>query len=282
MTIANADRCIANTLIYEGGFGKTRGDRGDWTSGTIGVGRLAGTAYGIAAMTLKERGLSEDFDLSKLTRDQAIALYRKKEWQEVAGDEMPMGIDQIIYDGTVNSGRGRGVPWVGRAVKCAAPTNAMSVASTARALSFEQRRAAVKAACAARSAFLNGLSGAYEQFKKGWARRVAGMEAIGVKMVLEDSQAPAPVIKAELQKEAATAKTQANKTAAASGTTGTVGGGAATQTPDPSTLDWSHIIGGGVVTVIVVGVVILLAIAAYRHFHRSNAYLAAANGAIGG
>lgn len=282
MTIPNADRCIANTLIYEGGFAKTRADRGDWTSGQIGVGRLGGTAYGIAAMTLTERGLPEDFDLSTLNRDQAIALYRKKEWQEVAGDEMPKGLDQIIYDGTVNSGKGRGVPWVGRAVKCAAPSNAMAVASTARALSFDARRDAVKAACAARSVFLNGLSHAYDSFKNGWAKRVAGMEAIGVKMVLEDSQAPAPVIKSELQKEAAQAKTASNKAATGAAGTGTVGGGAATQTPDLSTVDWGHIIGGGLVTVIVVGLVIVFAIQAYKHFRRNSAYLAAANGTLGG
>ncbi len=282
MTALNADRCIANTLIYEGGFGRTRGDRGDWTSGQIGVGELKGTAWGIAAMTFKDRGLPPDTDLSKMTKAQAIALYRKKEWPECAGNEMPMGFDQITYDGTVNSGRGRGVPWVGRAVNCPTPTNALAVAKSAAALSFDSRRKAVKAACAARSSFLNGLSGAYNQFKKGWATRVAGMEAIGVKMVLEDSQAPAPVIQAELKKEAGQASTASKKSASGAVGTGAVGGGAATQTPDPSTLDWSHIIGGGVLTVVVIAVVLLLAWQAYKHSQRNNAYLAAANGTIGG
>lgn len=281
MTIVNADRCIANTLIYEGGFGKTRADRGDWTSGQIGVGRLAGTAYGIAAMTLKERGLPESYDLSKLTRDQAIALYRKKEWTEVAGDMMPKGIDQIVYDGTVNSGKGRGIPWVGKAVGCKAPTNAVSVASTASALSYDQRREAVKKAIASRVSFLKSLA-IFATFGKGWMTRCTGMEAIGVKMVLEDSKASAPVIKAELEKEAAGAKTESKKAATGSTITAAGGGSVSTQAPDVSTVDWSHLIGGGLLAVLVVGVVIFLAFEAYKHHQRKNAYLAAANGAIGG
>lgn len=281
MTTENSPRCIANTLVYEGAFGRTRADRGDWTSGKIGVGRLAGTAYGIAAMTLKERGLSEDTDLSKMTKDQAIALYRAKEWKEVAGDQMPKGIDQIVYDGTVNSGKGRGVPWVGRAVGCKFPTNALAIASTASALSHEKRRAAVKAACAARMAFLRGLA-IFSTFGKGWTTRVAGMEAIGVKMVLEDSLIAPADIKRELEGEAKVANKQGTNSAAGSATTGTVSGGAATQAPDPTTLDWSHIIGGSIVTVLVIGVVIVLGVMAYQHFQRKSAYLAAANGDIGG
>lgn len=275
MTVANADRCIANTLIYEGGFARTKADRGDWTSGKIGEGRLAGTAYGIAAMTLTERGLPEDFDLSTLTRDQAIALYREKEWKEVAGDFMPKGIDQIVYDGTVNSGKGRGIPWVGKAVGSKRPTIALAVARDATALDFDQRREAIKKATAARVSFLQGLS-IFKTFGAGWMKRCAGMEAIGVKMVLEDSRAAPADIKKELEAEASAAKTQANKSAAGSATSGAAGGATGYQV-DPTSIDWSHI-GWGVVTFLAVVSVIALALEAYKHTQRSKAYAEAANG----
>ena len=281
MTISNAARCIANTIVYEGKFARTRADRGDWTSGQIGVGRLGGTAYGIAAMTLVERGLSPNFDLSTLTEAQAINLYKKKEWQECAGDQMPKGLDQIIYDGTVNSGKGRGIPWVGKAVKCQAPTNAAAVARTATTLSFDRRRLAVKAAIASRVAFLHSLS-IFKTFGPGWMKRCTGMEAIGVKMVLEDAALTPAQIQAQLQTEAGAAKKKAAASATTGGGIGSTGGGAATQTPDPSTLDWTQIIGIGCLSAIITGVVVYFAYQAFKNYHRNNAYLAAANGTIGG
>jgi len=281
MTVANADRCIGNTLIYEGGFGRTRADRGDWTSGQIGVGRLAGTAYGIAAMTMVERGLPADFDLSTLTRDQAIALYRAKEWKEVAGDHMPKGLDQIVYDGTVNSGKGRGVPWVGKAVGSKNPSNALAVARDATALSFDQRRAAVKKAIALRVGFLQSLS-IYKTFGVGWMRRCTGMEAIGVKMVLEDSQVSTGAIKAELEKEAGSAKAKSQAAATGATATGGAGGSAATQAPDASAMDWSHIVGVGCLTFALTALVLFFGYQAFKHHQRSRAYRAAASGDIGG
>ena len=63
----------------------------------------------------------------------------------------------------------------------------------------------VKAACAERSAFLHALK-TYVTFGKGWSRRVADVEATGIKMAVGAQGAPqAPV----LQKEAKAAKKKA-------------------------------------------------------------------------
>lgn len=281
MTVENAPRCIANTLIYEGGFARTKADRGDWTTGRIGEGRLGGTAYGIAAMTLKDRGLSEDTDLSQMTKAQAIALYRQKEWPECGGDIMPMGLDQITYDGVVNSGRGRGVPWVGKAVGCAQPGNATAVARSANTLSHDQRVAAVKKAIAYRVGFLQSLA-IYQTFGAGWMKRCTGMEAIGVKMVLEDSGASPAKIENKLKDEAGTAKKKADTTAATGGATGTVAGGSATQATDPTAWDWSSILGIGCLTLALIALLVFLAFQAFKNYQRNSAYLAAALGKIGG
>lgn len=281
MTAANADRCIANTLIYEGGFGRTSADRGDWTSGVIGQGRLAGTAYGIAAMTLTARGLPEDTDLSQMTKAQAIALYRNKEWPECAGDAMPKGLDQIVYDGVVNSGKGRGVPWVGKAVGAPNPNSATAVARAAQALSYDQRKAAVQKAIAYRVAFLRSLA-IFQTFGNGWMKRCTGMEAIGVKMVLEDSGATATKIENEMKAEAGTAKDKFNKSATAGGTagaSGAAGGAGATQV---DAWDWSLILSAVGVTTLILAIVGFFAFQAFKNYKRNNAYLAAAKGDIGG
>lgn len=281
MTAANADRCIANTLIYEGGFGRTSADRGDWTSGVIGQGRLAGTAYGIAAMTLTARGLSEDTDLSKMTKAEAIALYRKKEWPECAGDAMPKGLDQIVYDGVVNSGKGRGVPWVGKAVGAPNPNSAREVARVAQTLSHDQRRAAVQKAIAYRVAFLRSLA-IFQTFGRGWMTRCTGMEAIGVKMVLEDSGAMPAKIENELKAEAGTAKGKADKsagTSATAGTAGVAGGSAATQV---EAWDWTVILSAVGVSALILAIVGFFAFQAFKNYQRNNAYLAVAKGTLGG
>jgi lysozyme family protein len=282
MTTANAPRCIANTLVYEGAFGRNAKDRGDWTSGVIGQGRLSGTAYGIAAMTLKDRGLDPDMDLRALTKDQAIGLYMAKEWPESAGDLMPKGLDQITWDAVVNSGKGRGVPWTGKAVGCPTPTNARAVATTAMALSFDRRRGTVKKAIATRLAFLQGLSIA-PTFIGGWTKRCVAMEAIGVKMVLEDQAAAGqPVDQAkELQKEAGVAKGKAAGSATVSTGTGSTGAGGATQI-DPNQFDWTAWLLAGAVGVVILGVAVFFAWQAYKNWERMKAYAAAALGHIGG
>lgn len=273
---SNAARCIANTLVYEGGKTMLRADPGNWTGGKVGVGELRGTNMGIAANTYPT------LDIMGLTKDQAIAIYQRDYWPKAAGDQMPKGVDQIAFDGVVNSGPGRGVKWVGAALGLPASASILMVADAATR--YPDKVALVKKSIAKRLAFLQSLK-TWNTFKGGWAKRVAGMEAIGVKMALEEKGLSETNVTKELATvHAPEAKKKANASAAgatgAGGTTMTTGG--ATTQLDVSTFDWTAWLLVGSVVAIGLGVTAFLLWQWNKNRLRVQAYNDAAAGIIGG
>src|SRR5690606_37652502 len=98
---ATFDTCFKFTIGHEGGWGNDPRDRGNWTSGKIGVGELKGTKYGISAMSYPQ------LDIKNLTLDQAKAIYKRDYWDKVAGTSMPAGVDLCVWDMGVNAGVSR-------------------------------------------------------------------------------------------------------------------------------------------------------------------------------
>lgn len=226
MTAANADRCIANSLVYEGGFTNLRADPGNWTGGKVGEGYLKGTNYGIAANSYPY------LDIANLTKSDAIAIYKRDFWPKVAGDAMPKGVDQLAFDGGINSGPARGLRWIAAGAGISATVSAAGIAAAAAAT--PDKTVVIKKASAARLSFLHGL-GTFGKFGAGWTRRVAGMEALAVKMALE--AAGHTDVAGQLKKESKAASGDRSKAIAK----GTATGGAdvgAQQTVDPSAWDW--------------------------------------------
>ena len=269
MTATNADRCIANTLVYEGGFTLHRSDPGNWTGGKVGAGELKGTNFGIAANTYP------DLDIGSLTRAQAIAIYKRDWWPKVAGDRMPKGVDQIAYDGAVNSGPSRGLRWV--AAACGIPDERRASVIAAAADANADKVGVVKRACAARMSFLRSVR-TFAMFGAGWSRRVAAMEAIGVKMALE--AAGVRPVKYELESERKKANGQAGRDAGKSA--GTAGADAAAHHAiDASAFDWIQ------TGALWLGFTVLLCVAAYfawrafEHRQRAQSYADVAAGRMG-
>jgi lysozyme family protein len=95
--------CIGFTLGCEGGFSMNPEDRGNWTSGEIGVGILKGTNFGLSAASYPHLNLRD------LTPEAADAIYRRDYWQPVSGDELPAGLDLMVFDHAVNAGVGASV-----------------------------------------------------------------------------------------------------------------------------------------------------------------------------
>lgn len=92
------DISFDRVIGHEGGFGNIRSDRGNWTSGIIGVGELKGTKWGIAAHAYPT------LDIRNLTRADAKAIYKRDYWDKVRGDELPIGLDFQVFDTAVNHG----------------------------------------------------------------------------------------------------------------------------------------------------------------------------------
>lgn len=83
---------------HEGGFTDNPKDRGNWTSGKIGVGELKGTKYGISAMAYPH------LDIKNLTVQQAKEIYWADWWTKLRMDRMPFVMRYQMFDGAINHG----------------------------------------------------------------------------------------------------------------------------------------------------------------------------------
>lgn len=79
-------RCIDVILAEEGGLSNHRRDPGGLTK------------FGISSRAYP------NLDIAHLTREQAIAIYRTDYWAKIRGDELPSGLDLLVFDTAVNLG----------------------------------------------------------------------------------------------------------------------------------------------------------------------------------
>ncbi len=146
MVASNFDRSFALTLKHEGGYVDNPRDPGGATNLGITIGTLS-TWLGRPATKAEVRAL---------TPDKARPIYRRNYWDKIGADSMEPGMDFAAYDFAVNSGPSRAIKY-------------------ARAAVGATRQDRIRSLCAARLAFLRGLS-TWSTFGKGWSRRVADVE----------------------------------------------------------------------------------------------------------
>ena len=102
--------CLAFTLHYEGGYQARADDRGNWFDG-----RLIGTNRGISAPTLaawmgSDRAESlTAADMKALSEGEARAIYAANYWNPIRGDDLPAGLDLMLFDMAVLAGPRRSV-----------------------------------------------------------------------------------------------------------------------------------------------------------------------------
>lgn len=73
-------------------------DRGNWSSGMVGVGDLRGTKFGISAAA------HPDIDIASLTLEQANQIRKEMYWDEVRGDEVPPALAIMLAEAGYMSG----------------------------------------------------------------------------------------------------------------------------------------------------------------------------------
>lgn len=209
-------KVMEEVFKHEGGKSKVRADPGNWTGGKVGVGVLRGTNMGIAAHAHPEA------DIENLTKDQARQIYLKIYWNPIQGSRLPAGIDLVTMDAAVNSGLGRGPRWTQRALGVA--QDSVIGSQTIKAARYADAVSVVQRACGYRMGFLKGLR-TWDSFGRGWSRRVASVEAVGVRMAVEAMGHNAKTV---LNEEKIKANRKASKEA--SGASGTAVAGAGTGT----------------------------------------------------
>lgn len=147
------DEFIERVLTHEGGYVNNPEDPGGETK------------YGIAKRSYP------NVDIKNLTRDGAVAIYRRDFWERVQGDQLPRQFAFQALDAAVNHGIGNAVRWMQRAVDVA--DDGIVGPVTLNTIKRFDAADLVLLFNAERLEFYAKLE-TFGAFGRGWTRRVAG------------------------------------------------------------------------------------------------------------
>ena len=169
MTAGNLDTVFKLVVGEEGGFVNDPKDRG------------GATKYGVTQTTLsawRRRQASVD-DVRNLGLDEAKLIFKAQYWNKIQGDRLPPGLDLAVADVAFNSGTGRAVELLQRAlgVKVDRVLGEVTLAKTHDAEVDDL----INALCDQRLAFLKTTYG-WSRFGKGWSNRVARVRSAALDM----------------------------------------------------------------------------------------------------
>lgn len=164
----NFDEALRRVLVHEGGKVDDPRDPGGRTN--RGVTQRTFNAY-LQSIKKKPR------DVFTMTDAECKAIYKRRYWDVVKGDQLPPGIDYVVFDGAVNSGSAQSVKWLQRAlgVTVDGELGLMTMQSIDKAKDHDEL---VSDICARRLAFLRALKH-WRTYKNGWTSRVSNVKAVG-------------------------------------------------------------------------------------------------------
>lgn len=166
----NFESALKAILHHEGGYVNHPQDPGGMTN--LGV-----------TKRVWEEWVGHEVDekaMRALTPELVAPLYKQKYWNRVRGDDLPTGVDYIVFDAAVNSGAGRASKWLQTVVKTV-PDGAIGPA-TLRAVAAMPAADIVEKYQETRLAFLQSLP-TWGTFGRGWGRRVQEVKEAALKMI---------------------------------------------------------------------------------------------------
>jgi lysozyme family protein len=233
---------LAVTLEFEGGFVNHPKDPGGATN--RGVTQAVYDTWRVANGKTRQ-------SVKFIASAEVEKIYSSRYWNAVQGDALPIGVDLTVFDYGVNSGPSRAVKDVQRVVG-AKVDGKIGSETTSLARDKILPRALIKALCAKRLSFVQSLK-IWSTFGRGWARRIAAVEAKALSWVSS---------KPQLEADAKEAQAAANKQAGGIVVT-TSGGVGADQAPD-AVINWPLWAIAIVVALIVVPLIIRFTINSTR------------------
>jgi lysozyme family protein len=94
------DESFKRVVGLEGGLSEDPHDPGNWTGGSVGVGQLLGTRYGISAASYPK------INIRNLTQDMAREIYQRDYWKPCHCDDLAWPLCLVVFDCAVNCGTG--------------------------------------------------------------------------------------------------------------------------------------------------------------------------------
>lgn len=111
--------------------------------------------------------------LEAMTHEEAKAIYHAFYWNVVRADDLPAGVDYVVFDFAVNSGPRRAVAVLQRIL--GVTEDGVVGRETLGALAAQDRLALIENYSRARLTFLRSLPH-FDTFGRGWTRRVEGVK----------------------------------------------------------------------------------------------------------
>ena len=155
----NFQKCLDLVLKSEGGFVNNPKDPGGMTN------------LGVTATTwsnFKGRNTNEK-EMRSLTRDDVAPLYEKKYWNACKCDDLPSGIDYLVFDFAVNSGPGRSIKILQKALGI--PEDGAIGPVTIQTIDVMDKTELINRFSNAKKQFYESLP-TFSTFGKGWLNRV--------------------------------------------------------------------------------------------------------------
>ncbi|HTJ89044.1 MAG TPA: glycosyl hydrolase 108 family protein [Acidocella sp.] len=172
--ISNFSACWAFSAQQEGGYTSNPADPGNWTGGACGVGVCTGTAFGISAAAYPH------MDIKALTEAQAGIIMKADYWDKVNGDELPAGIDLVVFDFGINAGPGTSAMQLQGLLRVEQDCDIGPV--TLAALARHDPAWVIAALTLSHQAYYRRLP-AFGEFGNGWIARTVRCQAAAGQMV---------------------------------------------------------------------------------------------------
>lgn len=170
MAASNWDNAFKLMLASEGGFVNHPSDPGGMTN--LGVTKATWENWVGRA--------SDEKEMRGLTPEKVEPLYKKKFWDACRCDELPSGIDYLVFDFAVNAGPGRSIKTLQSAVG-ATPDGGIGPMTLAAVNSFSEAELVEKFS-QAKEDFYRSLN-TFDTFGKGWLNRVAAVKIKATSML---------------------------------------------------------------------------------------------------
>lgn len=165
----NFEKAFAAVLKHEGGYSAHPMDPGGMTN--LGVTRTVWQHW-------VGHKVSED-QMRALTPEDVKPLYHANFWRAVRADELPSGVDYVVFDAAVNSGPVRATRWA-QAVAGVEQDGKMGPRTLA-AIKKADPEQFILDYCSRRLGFMQRLP-IWSVFGKGWRRRVTEAQAAAIEL----------------------------------------------------------------------------------------------------
>jgi lysozyme family protein len=168
--INNYEYSLAQVLKSEGGYVNNPKDPGGETN--MGVTKAAWSTW------LKRTILPGE--MAQLTHADIIPFYKALYWDKSYCNQLPTGIDYMVFDASVNMGVGQSIRLLQRSLGCV-PDGVIGP-NTMKAINDADVKTLIDKFSAQKEMFYKSLA-TFSVFGKGWLRRVAEVKQIALSML---------------------------------------------------------------------------------------------------